>query len=48
MWFYIKAPLSYLLKILGKLQRYAVLWITGAFKTTSLFGAKAIAGLISI
>jgi len=38
----------YHLKILGKMQRRAARWILGAFKTTPLFGIKAIAGLISI
>jgi len=48
MWFYTKAPLSYLLKILGKLQRYAALWITGAFKTAPSLGIEVIASLIFI
>jgi len=33
---------------LEKLQRHAVLWITGAFKTAPSLGVKAIAGLIPI
>jgi len=48
LWFYTKAPLSFPLKILGKLQRCAVLWIMGVFKTFSLLGVEAIVGLISI
>ena len=31
LWFYNKAPLSYPLKVLEKIQRRAVLWILGAF-----------------
>jgi len=48
LWFYNKAPLSYSLKILGKMQRRAAIWILGAFRTSSTEGLKAIAGLISI
>jgi len=48
MWFYTKALLMYLLKILGKLQRQATLWISGAFKTALSAGVEAIAGLIPI
>ena len=32
LWFYNKAPLSYPMKILGKMQRRAAIWILGAFK----------------
>ena len=48
LWFYNCAPLLYPLKILGKMQRRATIWITGAFKTSPSEGIKAIAGLISI
>ena len=48
LWFYNKAPLSYPLKILGKMQRRATIWILGAFRTSSTKGLKAIVGLISI
>jgi len=47
-WFYTKAPLFYLLKILGKLQRQAALWITRAFKIAPFLGIEAIASLILI
>jgi len=36
------------MKILGKIQRRAVIWILGAFKTSPSEGLKAIAGLILI
>ena len=48
MWFYTKASLFYLLKILRKLQRCVALWITGAFKTAPLLSVEAITGLIPI
>ena len=48
LWFYTKAPLSFPLKILGKLQRCTALWIMGTFKTFSSLGVKAIARLIPI
>ena len=48
LWFYNYAPLTYYLKILGKMQRRATLWILGAFKTSLSFGIEAIAGLIPI
>ena len=48
LWFYNYTPLTYYLKILGKMQRRAALWILGAFKTSLLFGIEAIAGLIPI
>ena len=48
LWFYFKAPLSYPLKLLGKLQRWAALWIVGAFRTALLFGIEAITSLIPI
>jgi len=34
--------------MLGKMQRRAAIWILGAFKTSSSFGIKAIAGIIPI
>jgi len=48
LWFYSKAPLSYPLNSLGKLQRRAAIWILGAFKTSSSYGIEAIVGLIQI
>ena len=48
LWFYNKAPLLYLLKILGKMQIRAALWILGAFQTLPFFSIEAIAGLIPI
>ena len=47
LWFYHKALLLYPLKILGKLQRRVVIWILGAFRTSS-YSIKAITGLIPI
>jgi len=46
--FYNKAPLSYPLKELNKMQRRAAIWILGAFHILSSFGIKAIIGLIPI
>ena len=46
--FYHHAPLSYLLKTLGKIQRRVVIWILGAFKTSPSEGIKAIVGLTPI
>jgi len=40
--------MSYHLKILGKMQRRAIIWILGAFKTSPSFGIEAIVGLIPI
>ena len=48
LWFYNHAPISYHLKILGKIQRKATIWILGAFKTFPSLGIKAIADLIPI
>ena len=48
LWFYNKAPLSYHMKILGKMQRRAAIWILGTFKTSPSEGLEAIAGLIPI
>jgi len=48
LWFYNKAPISYHMKILDKMQRRAAIWILGAFKTLLLKGIKAIAGIIPI
>ena len=48
LWFYNKAPLSYPLKILGKMQRRAAVWILGAFRTSPTEELEAIAGLIPI
>jgi len=40
--------MAYHLKILGKMQRRAALWILGAFKTSPSYGIEAIVGLIPI
>ena len=48
LWFYNKVPLSYHMKILGKMQRRAAIWILGTFKTSLSEGIEAIAGLIPI
>ena len=48
LWYYNKAPLSYHMKILNKMQRRATIWILGAFKTLPLEGIEAIAGVIPI
>ena len=48
LWFYNKAPLSYQMKILNKMQRRAAIWILEAFKTSPMEGIEALAGLIPI
>jgi len=48
LWFYNKAPSSYHMKILNKMQRRAAIWILGAFKTFPLEDIEAIAGIIPI
>ena len=48
LWFYNKAPLSYHMKILDKMQRRAAIWILGAFKTSLSEGIEAITGIIPI
>ena len=48
LWYYNKAPLSYSLKMLGKMQRRVAIWILGAFKMSLLFGIESIVGLILI
>ena len=48
LWFYNKVPLSYHMKILGKMQRRAAIWILDVFKTFPSEGIEAIAGLINI
>ena len=48
LWFYNKAPLSYHMKVLNKMQKKAAIWILGAFKTLPSMGIKAIAGIIPI
>ena len=48
LWFYNKAPISYYMKILNKMQRRASIWILGAFKTSPLEGMEALAGIIPI
>ena len=40
--------MSYYLKVLEKMQRQAAIWILGAFKMSSLYGIKAIAGSVPI
>ena len=48
LWFYNKALISYHMKILNKMQRRAAIWILGVFKTSSLEGMEALAGIIPI
>jgi len=48
LWYYNNALLSYPLKMLGKMQRRAAIWILGTFKMSLSFGVKAIADLIPI
>jgi len=48
LWYYNRALLSYPLKMLGKMQRRATIWILETFKTSPSFGIKAIADLIPI
>ena len=48
LWFYNKASLSYHMEILNKMQRKAVIWIFGAFKTLLSEGIEAIASIIPI
>ena len=48
LWYYNKAPLSYHMKILDKIQRRAAIWILGAFKSSSSEGIETIAGIILI
>ena len=48
LWFYNRASMSYHLKALGKMQRRAMIWILGAFKTSPSYGIEAITGLIPI
>ena len=47
-WFYNKAPISYHMKTLNKMQRRAAIWILGVFKTLPSMGIEAIAGIIPI
>ena len=48
LWYYNKAPLSYPLEMLGKIQRKAAIWILETFKTSLLFSIESIIGLIII
>ena len=48
LWFYNRAPMSYHMKILNKMQRRAAIWILGAFKSSPLEGIEALAGLMPI
>ena len=48
LWFYHKAPISYHIKVLNKMQRRAATWILGVFKTSPSEGIKALAGLMPI
>ena len=48
LWFYNRAPLSYHMKALNKMQRRAAIWILGAFKTSPLEGIEALVGLIPV
>jgi len=40
--------MTYHLKALSKMQRRVAIWILGAFKTSPLYGIKAIAELVPI
>ena len=48
LWFYNHAPMMYHLKVLGKMQRRAAIWILGIFKTFPSYGIEAITGLVPI
>ena len=48
LWFYNKAPISYHMKILNKMQRRAAIWILGTFKTSPSEGIEAITSIIPI
>jgi len=48
LWFYNHALMAYHIKILNKMKRHAVIWILGAFKTSSSYGVEVIVGLIPI
>ena len=48
LWFYNKAPLSYHMKTLNKMQRRATIWILGVFKISPSEGIKAIVRIIPI
>ena len=48
LWHYNKASLSYLMKIINKIQRRAALWIVGSFKMALSMGIEAIASLTPI
>ena len=48
LWFYNKAPLSYHMKLLNKMQKRAAIWILGAFKTSPSEEIEALAGIIPI
>jgi len=48
LWYYKNTPLKYHIHKLSKLQWQATLWITGAFKTSSLEEIEGIADLIPI
>jgi len=48
LWFYKHMPMSYHLKTLGKMQRWATIWILGVFKTSPLYGIKVIVKLVPI
>ena len=48
LWFYKHALMVYHIKILNKMQRYTVIWILRAFKTSPSYGVEAIVGLIPI
>ena len=48
LWFCNKAPLSYHMKLLNKMQRRAAIWILGTFKTSPSEGIEALAGIIPI
>ena len=48
LWYYNKVPLSYPLKMLGKMQRKVAIWILGVFKMSPPFSIESIVSLISV
>ena len=48
LWYYNNIPLAYPLKLLGKMQKRAAIWILEAFKTFLSFDIEAIMNLITI
>ena len=48
LWFYNKAPMSYHMKLLNKIQKKAAIWILEVFKMSPSEGIEALAGIIPI